>query len=156
MARHAHILASTAALLSLLNTDVGTAQGLENPETIEAIVGTPVHEEEAQAAADPGKVLAAIDQSAANIAKVRKTTALDGVEIIFLADAAPTAGGPPDAIQAKLAEKGAEVTQLRQEIEGSAMLFHALNSRQVLLRDVLAVEFRDSKAVIYAASKPAQ
>ena len=156
MARHAQILASTADLLALLNAEVSKAQGLESPETIEAIVGTSVHEKESQAAADPGKVLAAIDKSADNIAVVRKTTMLDRVDIIFLADAAQTAGGPPDAIQAKLAEKDADVTQLRQEIEGNAMLYHALNSRQVLLRDVLAVEFQNSKAVIYAASKPAQ
>ena len=55
MARHAQILASTAALLALLNADVAIAQGLESPETIEAIVGTSVHEKESQAAADPGK-----------------------------------------------------------------------------------------------------
>ncbi|WP_312796481.1 hypothetical protein [Tianweitania sp.] len=156
MVRHAQILASTAALLALLNTEAAVAQGLESPETIEAIVGTPVREEETQAAADPGKVIAAIDKSADNISTVRKTTKLDQVEIVFLADSAPTEGGPPDAIQAKLTERDADIQRLRQEIEGSAMLYHALNSRQVLLRDVVAVEFSDSKAVIYAAAKPAQ
>ena len=156
MTRHAHILASTAALLALLNAEVATAQGLDSPDTIEAIVGTPVHEEEAQVAADPGKVLAAIDKTAENISVVRKTTMLERVDIVFLPDAAETAGGPPDAVQAKLAEKDAEISQLRQEIEGSAMFYHALNSRRVMLRDVLAVEFHDNKAVIYAASKPAQ
>lgn len=156
MVRHAQILASTAALLALLNTEATMAQGLESPDTIDAIVGTPVHEQEAQAAADPGKVIAAIDKSADNVAVVRKTTMLDQVDIVFLADSALTEGGPPDAIQAKLAEKEADIIRLRQEIEGSAMLYHALNSRQVLLRDVVAVEFQDSKAVIYAAAKPAQ
>lgn len=156
MPRHAQILASTAALLALLNSEATLAQGLESPDTIEAIVGTPVHQEETRAAADPNKVIAAIDKSADNISTVRKTTMLDQVDIVFLADAAATEGGPPDAIQAKLAEREADVERLRQEIEGSAMLYHAINSRQVLVRDVLAIEFQDSKAVIYAASKPAQ
>ncbi|MBS9721897.1 hypothetical protein JYU29_14495 [Tianweitania sp. BSSL-BM11] len=157
MARHAQILASTAALLAFLNTDVSVAQGLESPETIEAIVGTPVHQEETKAAADPEKVIAAIDKSTDNISTVRKTTMLDEVEIVFLADAAPTEGGPPDAIEAKLTEKKDDVLRLRKEIEGNAMLYHALNSRQVILRDVLAIEFQNNKAVIYAAAvKPTQ
>jgi hypothetical protein len=47
------------------------------------------------------------------------------------------------------------VTQLRQELEGSAMLFHAIDSRGVLIRDVLGVEFDGPKtAIIFAAAKP--
>ena len=36
------------------------------------------------------------------------------------------------------------------------MLFHAIDSRQILPRDVLAVEFDGNAVVIYAAAKPAE
>jgi len=152
----AQILSSALTLLALLNPDIASAQGLESSETIEAIVGTPVREEEAEAEADAGKVMAAIDNTADNISIVRKTTVLERLDIVFLADAAMIEGGPPDAIQAKLAEHEDEITQLREEIEGNAMLFHAIDSRQVLMRNILAVEFKDNTAVIYAAAKRAQ
>jgi hypothetical protein len=37
------------------------------------------------------------------------------------------------------------------------MLYHAIDSRQVLIRDILAVDFdHDNRIIIYAAAKPAQ
>lgn len=157
MATRAQILSSAVALLTFLNVEGATAQGLESEGTIDAIVQTPVREEEQQAAADPQKVVAAIDKSNANISTVRKTTNLESLDIVFLADSTLAEGGPPKEIEDKLTEKKEDVTVLRQEIEGNALLYHAINSRQVLLRDVLGVEFDDSgtKVVIYAAAKPA-
>jgi hypothetical protein len=93
--------------------------------------------------------------SADNISTVRKTTALDKIDIVFLTDAAATEGGPPAAISAKLEEHKEEIVQLRQALEGNAMLYRAIDSRQILLRDILAIEFDDRDVVIYAATKPA-
>lgn len=131
------------------------AQGLENKEAVDKIIGSDVQEEETQAAADPGKVIAAIEKTSENIGMVRKTSKLDKVDIVFLTDSAITEGGPPPEIEAKVKEHKAEVAELRGEIEGNAMLYHAIESRQILVRDVLAVEFDGSNSVvIYAAAKP--
>ena len=91
------------------------------------------------------------------IALVRKTSSLDKVDIVFLADAAATEGGPPPEIETKVKEHEADINELRQEIESNAMLFHAIDSRQILMRDVLAVEFQGQDAVVIyaAAQKPA-
>jgi hypothetical protein len=156
MANRAQIMSSAAALLAFLNTEPAAAQGLQSSETIEAIVGTPVHEQEVQASAEPERVIAAIEKTEENISTVRKTTILDTVDIVFLPDAAPVEGGPPQPIQEKLAEYRSQLDLLRGEIEGNAMLYHAIDSRQVLIRDVMAVEFKDRNVVIYAAAKPAQ
>ena len=59
-------------------------------------------------------------------------------------------------IGSEVQEREQEISELRQEIEGNAMLFHAIDSRQILLRDVLAVEFDGNAVVIYAAAKPAE
>ena len=74
---------------------------------------------------------------------------------MFLEDAAATEGGPPPEIEAKVKEHEAEIAELRKELEGNAMLFHAIDSREVLVRDVLAIEFDDAAAgvVIYAAAR---
>jgi hypothetical protein len=132
-------------------------QGTGNKDAIDTIVGTEVREEEAQASADAGKVIAAIEKTRDQIAIVRKTSKLDKVDIVFLADAAETEGGPPPEIETKVKEHEADIAELRQEIESNAMLFHAIDSRQILMRDVLAVEFRgEDTVVIYAAAqKPA-
>lgn len=131
------------------------AQGLDNREAVDKIIGSDVKEEETQATVDADKVIAAIEKTGDNIGMVRKTSKLDKVDIVFLTDAAVTEGGPPPEIEAKVKEHQAEVTELRQEIEGNAMLYHAIDSRQVLIRDVLAVDFDGSSSVvIYAAAKP--
>ena len=126
-------------------------------ETVDKIVGSDVKAEEARASADAGKVIAAIEKTGENISTVRKTSEVDKVDIVFLFDAAISEGGPPPEIDAKVKEHEAEVAQLRQEIEGKPMTpYHALDLRQVLLRDVLAVNFDGANGiVIYAAAKPA-
>lgn len=131
------------------------AQGLDAEGAIETIIGSEVQEEEAEAAADPATVIAAIENTPAAISAVRMTTNLDTVDIVFLSDATLAEGGPPAEIEATIQEHLAEITELRRELEGNAMLFHAINSRSVLMRDVLAVEFNDENGVvIYAAAQP--
>lgn len=155
--RRQHLAAATALVFGILAGAPVWAQGAESKETVDTIIGTEVQEEEATASADEGKVIAAIEKTQDAIARVRKTSKLDKVDIVFLADAAATEGGPPPGIETKIKEHEAQIKELRKEIEGNAMLFHAIDSRQILMRDVLAVEFQnDNTVVIYAAAqKPA-
>lgn len=147
---------SAALLFTALAGVVHAQQSPATQQSLDTIIGTQVQEEETQAAADPGRVIAAIDKTADSIARVRKTSSLDKVDIVFLADSTVTEGGPPAEIADKVQDHEAEISELRQEIEGNAMLYHALDSRQILMRDVLAVEFDDQNGVIiYAAAKPA-
>ena len=152
-------IAAAASLLCVLlaGGPAVAQQGTESKEAVDTIIGTEVQEEEAQASTDAGQVIAAIEKTRDQIALVRKTSKLDKVDIVFLADAAATEGGPPPEIETKVKEHEADIAELRQEIEGNAMLFHAIDSRQILMRDVLAVEFQgeDSVVIYAAAQKPA-
>jgi len=130
------------------------AQSLDDT-TVKSIVGSSVEEEKATAAAEEGKVLAAIDNTADATSQVRKTSSVDKVDIVFLADSARTEGGPPPAIAGKIEQHKDEIAVLRQEVEANALLFHALDSRRVLIGDVLAVAFDGPRRVtVYAAAKP--
>ncbi|MGI6854787.1 hypothetical protein [Mesorhizobium sp. 1B3] len=154
-ARSLQAIAAALFLTTAIPQATLLAQGLDNREAVDKIIGSDVKEEETQATVDADKVIAAIEKTGDNIGMVRKTSKLDKVDIVFLTDAAVTEGGPPPEIEAKVKEHQAEVTELRQEIEGNAMLYHAIDSRQVLIRDVLAVDFDGSSSVvIYAAAKP--
>lgn len=146
-------LISTLAIFASLGASPVLAQAVDDTVR-EAIIGSEVGEEEATAAAEPQRVIAAIEKTPANISTVRKTISLDKVEIVYLSDAAATEGGPPSEIAGKIEEHKDEIARLREEIEGNAMLYHALDSRQLLVRDVLAIEFDEAKVVIYAAAKP--
>jgi hypothetical protein len=152
--RHQVMLA--AFLAPLLAAWPLHAQNPPSPEAVDAIVGSEVHEKQARAAAEPEKVISAIEKTAESAATVRKISKLDEVDIVFLTDAAMTEGGPPPAVEAKLQQHREELKQLRNEIEGNAMLYHAVDSRQILVKDILAVEFdHANRVVIYAAAKPA-
>lgn len=150
------VAVTTAVLVALaFEPDASAQSGLDDPNAIQTIIGSEVQEEAALAEADSGKVIAAIEKAGEAIGTVRKTTVLDKVDIVFLTDSGVTEGGPPEAVVAKLEENKEAIDELRQEIEGNAMLYHAIDSRQILVRDVLAVEFPEKKTVvIYAAAKP--
>ena len=144
-----------AMALGLMDGPPTMAQGLQDPEAVDKIVGSEVEEEEVEAAAEPQRVIAAIEKTPENITAVRKLSTLDRMDIVFLPDASLTEGGPPREIEERLEARRPEIEDLRREIEGNAMIYHAINARQILPRDVLAVEFEDpARLVIYAAAKP--
>lgn len=131
------------------------AQGLESEEAIDKIVGSEVVKEEKQASAEPERIVSAIENTASNTREVRRKFSLDRIDIVFLPDAADDQA--PSEIDAKLAEHEDEIADLRREIEGNAMLYHAIDSRSVMMSDVLAVEFdADNGVTIFAAAKPVE
>ena len=147
----------TVGLAIFLLASVSAVAQPVSDETVDAIVGSPVAEHQANAKADESRILAAIDKSAENAGLVRKTSKADKLDIVFMADAAAIEGGPPAAIEARIEMRADEIRTLRQEIEGNAMIFHAIESRQILPGDVLAVEFDGTERItIYAAAKPVQ
>jgi hypothetical protein len=125
------------------------------PNAMERIIGTDVREEEEATADEERQVIAAIENTGETINAVRMATSLNGIRIVFLSDAIASEGGPTAKVEAKIEEFNGEIRTLRQELEGNAILYHAIDSHHVLIRDVLAVEFDDQKrAIIYAAAKP--
>jgi hypothetical protein len=133
-----------------------SSQGLNGQKAVESIVGdSDIRQEEATTSAEEQKVLAAIDKTAENTSTVRKLSVAKHVDIIFLADATRDQGGPSPKIERKLKDHQSDIVALRQEIEANALLFHAVDSRRVMTKDILAVEFPDPESVVvYAASKP--
>ncbi len=133
-----------------------SSQGLNGKKAVESIVGdSDIRQEEATTSAEEQKVLAAIDKTAENTSAVRKLSAAKHVDIVFLADATRAQGVPSPKIEQKLKDHQSDIVALRQEIEANALLFHAVDSRRVMTKDILAVEFPDPESVIvYAASKP--
>lgn len=153
--RRLHVLLAVAALCVCGPKVALHAQGLENEKTIDTIVGSDVKTEEARAATDPATIIAAIEHSLPNTEEIRKRSKLANVEIVFLEDLAEA--GEPKSVEKKVEEHKEEIVALREAIEGNAMFFHAIDSRSVLTRDVVAVEFDKADGVkIYAAAKPAE
>ncbi|MCO5156709.1 MAG: hypothetical protein M9945_08145 [Aquamicrobium sp.] len=119
------------------------AQGLNTEGTIDAIVGSDVNTNEEAVADDEDRIVAAIEKTPQNTGEVRRRFSIDRVDIVFL----PDFGDEETAVEAKAAEFESQITELRNEIQGSAIFYHALDSRSVLLNDVIALEFGDDNGV---------
>lgn len=150
--RNRFFLTAGAVLIMAAALPPAAAQGLQNEQAIETIIGPEVKEEESQSSADIGKAVAALEQTRAAIRTVRKIANLDKVDIIFLGDAAALA---PE-IDEKIKDHEGDIAELRQELESNAMLYHAIDSRKIQFRNILAVAFDDANGVIYAAANPAE
>lgn len=150
-----HTLALTAFLAASFHSLPLGAQDLNDEEAIDRIIGSEVREEQVQSAAGDDRVITAMDKSGENTEIVRKVTNLERVDIVFLPGASAVEGGPPPKIAAKLSENSETVKSLRRELEANALLYHALNSRNVLIDDILAIEFDgDKRVTVFAAAKP--
>jgi hypothetical protein len=126
------------------------AQGLSTQGAIDAIVGSDVQTGEEPVAADEQRIVAAIEKTSENTSQVRKSFNIDKVEILFL----PDFGEKETAVDAKIAEYKDQIAALHSEIQGSAIFYHAVDSRQILMNDIIALEFDDHNGVtIFVAGK---
>lgn len=125
------------------------AQGLDSEGAIDTIVGSDVKTEEKSAVDESERVIAAIEATMDNARIVRRAFNIDEVEIVFL----PEVGKGDSGITEKREEFADQIVELQQSIEGSAIFFHAVDSRQILVRDIVAIEFANENraATIFVA-----
>lgn len=147
-----HLHAAAIAAVMFAFSPQLMAQGLDAEGAIDAIVGSDVSTGEEAAAADEERIIAAIENSSDSAGKVRRAFAIDRFDIVFLPDLADE----DTAIEDKIAEQEEEIALLRTEIQGSAIFYHAIDSRAILLNDVIALEFDDDNGVtiFVAGSEP--
>lgn len=138
------VMASAMLLVAPPNMAI-MAQGLDAEGAIDAIVGSDVTTGEDEAAQAQERLVAAIENTSDNTAEVRRKFTLDQVEIVFL----PDLGHGETAVDDTLDEYQDQIMELRQAIEGSAMFYHAIDSRRILLRNVVALEFDNDNVVVF-------
>jgi hypothetical protein len=138
----------------LLTGGSAVAQGLDAEGAIDAIVGSDVTTGEEKASNDEARIVAAIENAAKAAADVRRKFSLDRVEIVFI----PDVDDKETSLEAKLEQYKPQVTELRESIQGSAMFYHAVDSRSIMLTEVIALEFDDANGVTIFVSgeKPAE
>lgn len=136
-----------AFLMAWMTGTSSLAQGLDAQETIETIVGSQVETTEETSATDEAGIIAAIERSLDNAAEVRKRFSLDNVRIVFLPDLADKEKAAQTPVGLAMEKSSAEITKLREDIQGSAIFYHAINSRSILLNDIVAVQFGDNNDV---------
>lgn len=137
-------LASAMLLVAPPNMAI-MAQGLDAEGAIDAIVGSDVTTGQDETAQAQERLVAAIENTSESTAEVRRKFSLDQVEIIFL----PDLGHGETEVDEALDEYSDQIAELRQAIEGSAMFYHAIDSRRVLLRNVVALEFDNDDVVVF-------
>jgi hypothetical protein len=139
-------VAGLAALVLAGAPVPAAAQGVEAEGARETIIGSDVRTDELSAEADAERIVAAIENSATSTQEVRRRFNLNEVEIVLLDDI-----DDPDNPVAEAVETNQElIDELRLAIEGSAMFFHAVDSRRILLRNVIAMEFENDDVTIFA------
>jgi len=122
------------------------AQGLDSDTAIQTIIGSDVQTQEVSIEEVGDRLVAAIANVTANTQEVRRRFNLGDVGIVtVLADDTASANAVAESMEAKQLE----INDLRVAIEGSAMFYHAVNSRRILLSDVIAMEFDGDDVLIF-------
>lgn len=147
-----HAAAAVAFLFASAPNMALMAQGLETEGAIDAIVGSDVTTGEEAVTADEERIVAAIERTSESAAEVRKRFTLERVDIVFL----PDFDDEQTSVDEKLVEYASQIEELRTEIQGSALFYHAVDSRSVLLTDIIAIEFDNDNATIFVAGRDPQ
>lgn len=126
------------------------AQGLDAEGAIETIIDADVGTAEKTVREEEVRIGAAIEKSQENAAEIRKRFRMSELEIVFV----PELSEAESTLDEKLKDHAEGIRELQTAIESSAIFFHAINSHQVLLRDIIAVEFGDNDDItIFAAGQ---
>lgn len=140
-----------------LSASAQEPQGNQQLQSVDRIIDSEVREEQARSEDDKDRIIAAIENSGENTNRIRKVTDLDRIDIIFIPDSSAVEGGPPEEIAGKLSEYSQDVDDMRRVLQSNALLYNAVNSRNILIGNILAIEFdSDKHVVIFAAAKPPQ
>jgi hypothetical protein len=115
-------------------------QGLDSEEAIDAIIGSDVKTDEVHQDGDIQRVTDAIANSRQSAELARKAFNLDSLEIIFVPEVS-------EALAKVIEENEVDVRTLRESIEGSAMFYHAIDSRSIMLTNIIAAEFGEGNDV---------
>jgi hypothetical protein len=134
-----------AACLALAAPQV-FAQGLEAEGARDTIIGSEVKTDETTVEADAERIVAAIENTAQTTQDVRRRFNLGDVAIVLISDIDAPDNPVAEAIEAHQEAIG----EMRVAIEGSAMFFHAVDAHNILLQNVIAMEFHDDDVIIYA------
>lgn len=138
-----------------LSASAQEPQSNQQLQSVDRIIDSEVREEQARSEDDKDRIIAAIENSGENTNRIRKVTDLDRIDIIFIPDSSAVEGGPPEEIASKLSEYSRNVDDMRRVLQSNALLYNAVNSRKILIRDILAIEFdSDKHVVIFAAANP--
>jgi hypothetical protein len=121
----------------LLAPSLAAAQGLDAEGARDTIIDAPVVTEEKPVEAENTRITEALAKGAENATEVRKRFQVGKVDIVFVPGLTEEGSPLADAISSH----ADSIEALRKEIEGSAIFYHAIDSQQVLLRDIVAVEF---------------
>ena len=139
-----------ATVFTLTPHMTSLAQTLDNEETIETIVGSEVDTEEQDAASVADRVREAINNTPQMVEKALMAFSLDELKIVFLSDI----DNSEINIDKLIAQHQSDITDLRKAIEGNAMFFHSVDSRAILLSDIVALEFdEDHRATIFVSGE---
>ncbi|MDN5925720.1 MAG: hypothetical protein L0I29_01435 [Hyphomicrobiales bacterium] len=130
------------------------APGIWSQETVDTIIDAEVIDGETDVRHGMDDIIQAVEKSDKMASTVRKTSNVDVIDIAFLTDIADPKAHVPKLLADSLKAHQAGIDQLRQELEGNALLYHAIQSHGVLMRDVLAVRIENNQALIYVAAKP--
>lgn len=133
------IIATALIMLSLGHFPVD-AQGLESEKAIDAIVGSEVKTDEARKDGDIDRVVKAITNSRQSAELARKAYNIDSLELIFVPEI-------DEGLAKVLQENESDIQVLRESIEGSAIFYHAIDSRSIILTNIIAAEFVDGSNV---------
>lgn len=116
------------------------AQGLESEGAIDAIIGSDVKTDEVHQDSDLKRVMDAIVNSRHSAELARKAFNIDSLEIVFV----PAIS---EDLARVLEENDADIKVLRESIEGSAIFYHAVDSRSIMLTNIIAAEFGEGSDV---------
>lgn len=117
------------------------AQAIDRESAIDAIIGSEIRTDEVRQASDIQRVIAAVQNSRHSAELARKAFSLDTLEIVFVPEIS-------EALATTIAENAVDIKVLRESIEGSAMFYHAIDSRSIMLNNIIAAEFGDKNDVV--------
>jgi hypothetical protein len=117
------------------------------------IIGSEVTVGDSADDTEAGSLLASIESTAENADRVKLVWTIDKIDVVYVSEVLGET--PSEEIDAAIRENAAAAQELQRALEASAIFYNALESQDILLRDIVAVEFKsDTEIVIFVSGEP--
>lgn len=145
------VLAATCLALATAPT-AAPAQSFDNQDASENIADSEISVDDTKAAERTGELLENLASLPETTDRIKIITTMDRIDVVYLSDL--IGENAPKEVREAIEANDERIDGLQQALEGSALFYNALSSRNVNLADVVTVRLEEPDATIFVRGVP--
>lgn len=147
-----HVRWAVSLMFAFIATAPVAAQDFERPNAPENIADSEISVEDTTASERADELLETLASLPESVDRLKIITTMDKIDVAYLSDL--IGENAPEEVEKAIEANDENILELQNAIEGSAIFYNALASREVNIPDVVSIKLDEPNATIFVKGIP--